>query len=246
MKHNEGIPLRLATLPIPLKILFSCYLLTIGVGYILAIFYLFLVDIEPHTRHGLGMIQAVIVKYYGTRGTTKLEAAVQGSMGESLTASERKQVVEWVRRGAREEEFSQIQSILEAKCGTCHGPQGIPGLPILTTYEGVQPYTQMDTGLSIKTLARVSHVHLFGISFVFLLTGWIFSLSDLSPYWRAGIVALPFVAMWLDIGSWWFTKLQPLFAYVVIVGGVLMGISLALQIGISLYQMWWRGPGKPE
>ena len=36
----------------------------------------------------------------------------------------------------------------------------------------------------------------------------------------------------------WFTRLDPLFAYVVIIGGGLMGISVAFQILLSLYQMW--------
>ena len=52
------------------------------------------------------------------------------------------------------------------------------------------------------------------------------------------LIAIPFVAIWLDIGSWWFTKFKPLFAYTVIGGGALMGLSLAAQISLSLYEMW--------
>ncbi len=55
----------------------------------------------------------------------------------------------------------------------------------------------------------------------------------------ASLVAVPFLAIWMDIGSWWFTKHDPIFAYIVIGGGVLMGLSLALQISISLYDMWF-------
>jgi hypothetical protein len=54
----------------------------------------------------------------------------------------------------------------------------------------------------------------------------------------ASLVAVPFLAIWMDIGSWWFTKNEPIFAYTVIAGGALMGLSLALQIGISLVEMW--------
>ena len=54
----------------------------------------------------------------------------------------------------------------------------------------------------------------------------------------ASLVAVPFLAIWLDIGSWWFTKTEPIFAYAVIAVGGLMGLSLALQIGISLVEMW--------
>jgi hypothetical protein len=98
----------------------------------------------------------------------------------------------------------------------------------------------VDTGTSLSTLARVSHVHLFGISIIFLLTGAIFALSELPAALRALIIAVPYLAIWADIGSWWVTKYEPIFAIVVIVGGGLMGLALAAQIAISLWEMWFR------
>jgi hypothetical protein len=78
------------------------------------------------------------------------------------------------------------------------------------------------------------------MSFIFLLTSGIFVLSEIPVRWRAFLVAIPFVAIWMDIGSWWFTKVEPFFAYTVITGGVLMGISLAVQILLPLYEMWLK------
>ncbi len=50
---------------------------------------------------------------------------------------------------------------------------------------------------------------------------------------------LPYVKIIMDIGSWWATRyLDPLFAYIVIAGGALMGLTLAAQILISLWEMW--------
>ena len=113
----------------------------------------------------------------------------------------------------------------------------MPILP-LTTYAEVRAYAEVDMRQSAKALVRVSHVHLFGISIIFLLTGGIFTFSAIPPGWRALIVALPFLAIWVDIGSWWFTRFEPIFAYTVIAGGALMGLSLAVQIGIPLWEMW--------
>jgi hypothetical protein len=43
----------------------------------------------------------------------------------------------------------------------------------------------------------------------------------------------------MDIGSWWVTKYySPVFAYVVLLGGAFMGLSLACQILLSLWEMW--------
>lgn len=50
------------------------------------------------------------------------------------------------------------------------------------------------------------------------------------------------IAIFLDIGSWWITKVSEPFAYVVIIGGALMGISFAIQWTVSIFQMWlWKG-----
>jgi len=228
----------LPTMPLPLRVLASFFLLTIGVGYLFAVAYLYLLDVEPHRKHGMGLVSDVIVKYYGTREASKLAAALTGPMAGYVTATEKEQILEWIRQGAGESEFVNIQPILKKACGNCHSPQSGLSIPPLTSYAEVSQYTKMDTGPSIKTLVRVSHVHLFGMSLIFGLTSLIFSLSETSRIFRSGLIAIPFVAIWLDIGSWWFTKYEPIFAYTVIAGGVLIGVSLAMQIGISLYEMW--------
>jgi hypothetical protein len=79
------------------------------------------------------------------------------------------------------------------------------------------------------------------MSFIFMFTSFIFAFGEMaSRVFRSILIAIPFLAIWLDIGSWWFTKFEPVFAYTVIGGGALMGLSLAGQIGLSLYEMWLR------
>lgn len=235
--------MRLRTLSFPIRVLFSAFLITIGIGYLFAIVYLFLIDVEPHAKHGGGLVDAVIIKYYGQRGTTRLEAALDGTMADKLTPALKRQVVAWVRAGATAESFASVRPIFLENCAPCHNPgSGLP-IPPLTSFEEVSAYTKMDMGQSLKTLVKVSHIHLFGISFIFLLTGGIFALSEISPAWRAVLLAVPFVAIWLDIGSWLLTKFEPIFAYTVVFGGALMGLSLAAQILISLYEMWLKPDG---
>lgn len=78
----------LRTLSFPLKVLVTLFLLTMGLGYLSALAYLYLIDVEPHTKHGMGLVAAVIMKYYGQRETTSLEAALRGPMG-SMSPSRR-------------------------------------------------------------------------------------------------------------------------------------------------------------
>jgi len=116
------------------------------------------------------------------------------------------------------------------------------GLPPLDSYENVIKLTQMDTGASIQSLARVSHIHLFGIAFILFLVGRIFILCEIPPIWKRITVAVPFLAMLLDILSWYATKIMPGFAWVVVISGALMGVSFMLQIVVSVYQMWFYKP----
>ena len=148
-------------------------------------------------------------------------------------------MLQWVHAGASRDGYAKIAPILTQKCATCHNAQS--GLPIspLSSFEEVQKVTQIDTGLSLLQLTRVSHVHLFGISIIFLLTGAIFSLSETPTWFRVVVLIAPYLAIVMDIGSWWVTKYySPVFAYVVLLGGAFMGLSLACQILLSLWEMW--------
>jgi len=229
----------LRSLPTTLRVLFSCFLLTIGIGYLTALSYLFLVDVEPHRKEGQRVVEGISEKYHGSTSGTRLEAALKGTMADKLTPAERDQVLQWVHAGASRDGYAKIAPILTQKCATCHNAQS--GLPIspLTSFEEVQKVTQIDTGLSLLQLTRVSHVHLLGISIIFLLTGAIFSLSETPTWFRVVVLIAPYLAIVMDIGSWWVTKYySPVFAYVVLLGGAFMGLSLACQILLSLWEMW--------
>jgi hypothetical protein len=114
----------------------------------------------------------------------------------------------------------------------------MPILP-LTSFEDVQKITTPDTGLSLLQLTKVSHIHLFGISIMFVLTGAIFSLSVTPVWFRVTVLVVPYLAIIMDIGSWWATKYyDPVFAYIVLIGGAFMGLAMACQILVSLWDMW--------
>lgn len=228
----------LCTLPVTLRVLFSSFLILIGIGYLMALSYLFLVDIEPHRQEGQGPVQGISEKYHGSTDT-RLEAALKGTMADKLAPEERNQIFQWIRAGVAAEDYAKVKPILEQKCAPCHSAQsGMPIVP-LTSFEDVKKVATPDTGVSMLSLARVSHIHLFGISIIFLLTGAIFSLS-MTPIWfRVTVLVIPYLAIIMDIGSWWATKYyDPVFAYIVLTGGAFMGLAMACQILVSLWDMW--------
>lgn len=231
------MPISLRTLPADLRVLLSSFLILIGIGYLSAMFLLFLVDVDPHRKEGMGLVPGIEMKYRGG-SITRLETALRGTMADNLAPDERRQILNWIRTGATEPEYGKVKPIFENNCVACHRAQsGLP-IPPLTTYEEVRKLTQVGAPPGFASLARVSHVHLFGISIIFLLTGAIFSLSA-TPLWlRVLLVSIPYAAILADIGSWWITRWEPLFAWVVVIGGAVMGVALAGQILISLWDMW--------
>jgi hypothetical protein len=95
----------------------------------------------------------------------------------------------------------------------------------------------------VFTLVRVSHIHMFGLTFVFFLMGTIFSHAYVRPVWfKCAVMALPFVCLMLDIGSWYFTKLFHPFAGVVMIAGGVMGLSFAFMWAVSMWQLWFGRP----
>lgn len=228
----------LRTLPPALCVLFSCFLVTVGLGFVAAMYLLFLQDVDPHRRMGMSFVPTISAKYYGDRSGTRLESALRGSMSGRISEPERARVIDWLRGGATPEGYAEVRPIFESACVACHSAaSGLP-VPPLSSYEAVKALAQVDTGPSLIALARVSHVHLFGISIIFLLTGAIFAMSELPRPWRLVVIVTPYFAIWADIGSWWITKYEPVFAYVVVSGGALMGGALGVQILTSLWQMW--------
>ena len=230
--------LTLRTLNPPLRVLFTCFLLTMGLGYLAATTLLFLGTIDPHQKMGMQVVQGVAAKYYGNRGNSRLESALRGSMSQRVDPAGRDQIITWVRGGAPREGFDKVKPIFARNCVACHSANSELPIPPLTSFEDVKKLVQVDTGSTLVELARVSHIHLFGIAIVFLLTGTIFALSEVGWKWRVSILALPYLTIWTDIGAWWITKYVPAFAWVVVVSGALIGLALAAQIFIPLWEMW--------
>ena len=227
-----------SALPLGLKTLFTSTMIVLGTGYMFAMIYIF----ESHAgRDGNPMLSVndLIIAYSGSKSDTQLESALKGPMQNMLPTNEKDEIIAWVRRGAKQDEYVKIEPLLVNRCGACHDGKN-PHIPNLMGYDNVSKVTQLDTGMDIFTLVRVSHIHLFGITFIFFIMGSIFCHAYLKQKWlKCLILGLPFLSVLLDIFSWYLTKLFTPFAYVVLISGGVMGMCFAAQWIISFYQMWF-------
>ncbi len=226
------------------RILNTVFLLTIGLGYIAALANLYYTHQGRDSKAGLS-IDDVIVYYHGSKLQTRLGTAITGIMEPNLTIKSDKDVIlKWIQTGADEPEYKEkIAPILNRDCVTCHSPSVNPSLPDLNNYAGVSQVAHAG-GATTASLIRVSHIHLFGIAFILFFVGKIFLLCDINVYVKRIAVVIPFATMLMDVLSWFITQSVPSFAYVVVVSGALMGISMGMQVLVSIYQMWFFSKDK--
>jgi hypothetical protein len=231
---------RFADISVSEKILNTVFLLTIGLGYLFALANLYYTHQGRDGKPGLS-IDDVMIMYHGSHAQTRLGAAVNGIMEPNLKYKSDKEVIlRWIQTGAEEEGYTKtIAPILNRDCIICHTPSINPNLPNLTSYAGVAEVSQAGGGAPLPVLIRVGHIHIFGIAFILFFIGKLFILCEMNRYLKRIAVVIPFAAMLLDVISWFITKTIPEFAYVVIGSGALMGISMAMQILLSIYQMWF-------
>ncbi len=221
------------------KILNTVFLMTIGIGYIVALINMYYTHQGRDGKPGIS-IEDIVISYHGSHDQTRLGTAINGIMEPNLRYKSDKEVIlKWISSGAEEPEYQQnIAPILNRDCVHCHNPAINPSLPNLTNFNGVSEVTRSG-GATLPALIRVSHIHLFGIAFILYFIGRIFILCEMNIYIKRVAVVIPFVAMLLDVLSWFITKRFSGFAYVVVLSGALMGISMGLQILMSIYQMWF-------
>ncbi len=225
-------------LPISMRVLFTGALLVLGLGYLFAALYVFAAHSGADGRPGLS-VEDIKITYSGSAETTQLESALHGPMSGMLPQKDLAAMFKWIRNGADKRTYTtSIETIIADNCLSCHDGSN-PHLSNLDGFENVQSVVAVDTGADLFTLVRVSHIHLFGLTFIFFVMGFIFSHSYVRPVWlKSLVIATPFAGVISDVLGWYVTKIFTPFAWVVLIAGVFNGLSFAIMWVVSMYQMW--------
>ena len=237
MERKDNQTVNLTSLASGTRALFTGYILVIGIGLIMAGAQVLLTHGMADGKFGIS-VDDIVFSYYGNRSNSKLESKLNGSMQDKAPADVKRAMIRWAQLGASREEWdANIGAYFQQNCVSCHNV--IPGLPSFKTYEGVLPSAAVDTGTTVDALARVSHIHLFGIAFIFFFVGYIFNQAvGFSQILKSVLIFTPFAFLLLDVLSWWITKWYPGFAIFTIIGGIGYSVASAVMLISSLYQMW--------
>ena len=226
-------------LPTSMRTLFTGALLVVGLGYVFAMLYIFVAHAGADGKPGLS-VDDIKITYSGSKETTQLEKALRGPMSGMLPQKDLAAMLDWIRDGAIKKTYTaSIESIVADNCLSCHDGSN-PHLSNLDGFENIHEVVAQDTGADLFTLVRVSHIHLFGLTFIFFIVGFIFSHSYVRPVWlKSVIIATPFAGVIADVLGWYVTKVYTPFAWVVLIAGAFNGLSFAVMWVVSMYQMWF-------
>ncbi|MGR8929300.1 MAG: hypothetical protein ACU836_01580 [Gammaproteobacteria bacterium] len=228
----------LKDLDIPVKVLFTGYLTTVAVGYLMALIQILFTHGMADGKFGLSL-DDIVYSYYGNRSGTVLETKLNGSMKDNASEQERFIIMQWVRDGADQAEYAEsgVEKIIQDRCVMCHSKGA--SVPDFTDFSVVKELARQDEGATFSSLTRVSHIHLFGISFIFMFVGLIFSFAETSTIkYKSIAIGMPYLFLLVDILSWWLTKLHPMFAILVVLAGAGMAIAFAFMWTVSVLEMW--------
>jgi hypothetical protein len=110
---------------------------------------------------------------------------------------------------------------------------------LVVHYRGDAKEMTLPAEFAFSKLIQEHHVHLFGLSIIFLIIGFLFSLTSLPEPVKAPFVAAPFIGMFLDFAGLWSTVfVSAAFGWLSIIFGALMALSFFMLVGRPLYEMW--------
>ncbi len=99
-KDSDGW-LNLPGLSLPLRSLFTGYMLVIAFGLLMAGAQILLTHGMADGKFGVS-IDDIVYSYYGNRGNSRLEVKLNGSMKDKASVEVRTEIIQWVQNGAPE------------------------------------------------------------------------------------------------------------------------------------------------
>ncbi len=230
---------RLNSLPISGKLLCTLFLVCMGIGYVFCQLNLYLSYNRADGRMGLSL-QDIVITFHGQPDMLLIESKLTGTMKKNLGSErDRNSLINWAKQGARKEKFSDVKGIIIKNCLRCHTAGGESSFAPFDKLSTVaDTFTRINKGVPVSRLITLSHIHMISIGMIFALTGAIFLFTPINEKLKIALLIFPFGSLMLDIFSWWLTKLVPIFAITVLVGGIFSVIAFLIQFVISILTMW--------
>ena len=88
-------------------------------------------------------------------------------------------------------------------------------------------------------LSGTTHTHLMSIAALLAALGFIFCFSPLRPGAVAVVVVVGYLGLLADVAGWWWATRSETGAVLSVVGGAVMGVTIAFMSLWSLGSLWF-------
>jgi hypothetical protein len=142
----------------------------------------------------------------------------------------------------------KIKALFTERCVRCHQADGDDAAATkypLNTFEQIQQYAKIETSagiMSLPALTQSTHTHLLSFAMLWAATGLIIAFSSYPGWVRIWLAPIVLIAQVADIACWWLARLDGdigvMFAKSIVVTGGIVGVGVALQIVLGLFNLF--------
>jgi hypothetical protein len=142
----------------------------------------------------------------------------------------------------------KIKALFTERCVRCHAPDGDDAQAAkfpLDKFDHLQEYAKVDAGagtMSLPALTQSTHAHLLTFAVLWAVTGLVIAFSSYPAWIRNWLAPIVLIAQVADVACWWLARLDGNFgvhfAQAIVVTGGIVGIGLALQIVLGLFDLF--------
>jgi len=140
----------------------------------------------------------------------------------------------------------RVGALFAERCTRCHNEHAtnVGARYALQTWDQIHDYCEPESqggGMSLRKLALTTHTHLLSLAMLFALTGGVVAFTSYPSWVRGSLGLLPLVAQVVDISLMWLARADPAYGRLVVIAGAVVASGLALQILLSLFDLFGRG-----
>jgi len=250
---------RLKTLPFGARVGMTFLILTLLGGLFAS---------GQHMRHhhenrdgqpGVSM-EDLVGAYHGVDITapmiTALESDHPNELDEStdnpLSDASRMVLLDWLNSNRISEDYDNLDlgdmapaEIIAMNCLDCHSRNadmgdGIGETMPLEYWDDVEKvsFSRQISPASIDIMIASTHTHALGMVMLALITVLLIGASSIRRPIVGVLVLVMGVGLFLDLSAWWLARVNPLFVWFIIVGGLMFFISLGLMLLGVLVDLW--------
>jgi hypothetical protein len=250
MALNE---IRLHSLSLSLRIGITCLILILAGGYIASVYHMYTHYQNKDEQPGLSM-DDIVGSFHGMNKPSRLWVAIQGSERKYIPTDEEYQALEkWLSGNRISEDYDSLElgdyapaEIIALNCLECHKRSAAEGEeeqsdPPLEYWDDVKQvaFPKNLEPVPLEILATSTHTHALTMPLVALVTCLLFLATAWPRGVRHAFVMGTFVALLLDLASWWLAREWVFFCHVLVVTGGVFGGLLALQLFGAFLDTWF-------